>query len=87
MIRAQVSDFPPGLTNCSFGSLRRDVVWHVQPMPWAAILDRVAGKELDVPVEIVLADVDHSRPALEVVQDMIATTKEAHQVLLSAVKS
>lgn len=85
MIKKQVPDFPSGLFNCGFGSNGRDVVWNVPPMPWAVMMDSVVEKELDVPVEIVLADVDSSRPALEVLQEMIVTTKEAHEVLRSAV--
>lgn len=85
MIKQQVPDFPPGLSNCGFGSNGRDVVWNVPPMPWAVMMDSVVEKELDVPVEIVLADVDSSRPVLEVLQEMIVTTEDAHKVLRSAV--
>ena len=61
IIRAQVPDFPVGLSNCGFGRNHRDVVWKVQPMsrihrrranvPHSGIFEQ----ELDVPIDIVFA--------------------------------
>lgn len=93
MIRMQVPDFPPGLTNCDFGNNGRDVVWPIRPITIEIQKQKegtdrpsqIVERELEVTVEVVLADVDAFRPALEVLQEMIATTKEAHQVLKSAI--
>ncbi|AZT82601.1 hypothetical protein EHN06_03050 [Marinobacter sp. NP-4(2019)] len=92
MIQKQVPDFPSGIVDCSFGNNYRDVGWRVQPMTWtqrrkAKIpVSNVLEKELDVPVETVLADVDFLRPALEILQEMMEATKEARQVLRDGVK-
>lgn len=44
-------------------------------------LSNIIEKELDVPVEIVLSDIDSFRPALEVLQELIDLTKEATKIL------
>lgn len=91
MIQKQVPDFPSGLVDCGFGNNYRDVGWQVQPMTWtqrrkAKIRpSNVLEKELDVPVETVLSDIDSVRPALEVLQELVEVTKEACQVLREGV--
>jgi len=82
IIQKQVPDFPSNLTNCSFGNNHRDVVWKIKAMTWTqrrkAKVPRsnVIEKELDVPVEIVLSEIDSFRPALEVLQEIINLTKK-----------
>lgn len=91
MIQVQVPDFPSGMMNFGFGNNYRDVDWKIRPMTWtqrrkAKIpASNIIEKELDVPVEIVLSDIDSLKPALEVLQDLIDLTKEATQVLLKGV--
>lgn len=59
MVRRQVPDFPPGITNCSFGQNNRGVRWTMPPGGAAALgLFGIpeTGKfeqEIDVPVDVV----------------------------------
>lgn len=91
MIQKQVPDFPSGLVNCGFGNNYRDVGWQVQPMNWTqrrkakTPTSNVLEKELDVPVETVLSDIDSARPALEVLQELVEVTKDACQALRGGV--
>lgn len=88
MIQEHVPDFPSGLVNCGFGNNYRDVGWRVQPMTWtqrrkAKLLNSdILEKDLDVPVETVLYDADSVRPALDVLQDLVAITKGSCQILM-----
>lgn len=90
MIQRLVPDFPSGLINCGFGNNYRDVGWQVKPMTWTQMrkakipLSNIIEKELDVPVEIVIGDVDPTKPALQVLQELIALTKNTIQTLYSA---
>ena len=47
----------------------------------------IIEKELDVPVEIVISDIDSFRPALEVLQELIDLTKEATKILYEGAKA
>lgn len=47
----------------------------------------IIEKELDVPVENVISDIDSFRPALEVLQDVIDLTKEATKILYQGAKA
>lgn len=91
MIQRQVPDFPAGIVDCGFGNNYRDVGWQVQPMTWTQRRkakippSNVLEKELDVPVETVLSDIDSVRPALEVLQELVDVTKDARQVLRDGV--
>ncbi|TCJ26589.1 hypothetical protein E0X81_12830 [Halomonas sp. GDM18] len=89
MIRKLVPDFPQGLSDCGFGDNHRDVGWRVNPMsrhqrrrlriPPSSIVEQ----ELEVPVDIVLHHIDSTRPTLEVLQELVRTTKHAISVLYS----
>jgi len=80
MIQRQVPDFPSGLMSCGFGNNRRDVGWKVEPMTWTQRRkskiprSNIIEEELDVPVEIVISDIDPTKPALEVLQELIDLT-------------
>jgi hypothetical protein len=93
MLQEQVPDFPAGIINCSFGSCYRDVVWKIKPMTWterrkAKIpCSNIIERELDVPVEIVLSEIDSFRPALEVLQDLISLTRDAVKILYDGAKA
>ncbi len=86
MIQRQVPDFPSGIMNAGFGNNYRDVSWKGKPMTWTQRRkakippSNIVEQELNVPVEIVLNDIDPNRPALEVLQKLIDLTKEATQV-------
>lgn len=90
-IQCQVPGFPSGLVGCGFGNNYRDVTWKVKPMTWTQQrkkripFSNVIENELDVPIETVLAVIDSFRPVVEVLQEMIDATKEAHQVLRDSV--
>ena len=87
MIQRQVPDFPTGIMNGGFGNNYRDVGWKVKPMTWTQRRkakippSNIMEQELDVPVEIVLSDIDHTKPALEVLQELIVLTKDVTQSL------
>ncbi len=87
MIQKLVPDFPSGLMNCSFGNCYRDVVWQVRPMNRtqrrkAKIApSNIIERELDVPVEIVIGDIDPTKPALQMLQELIDLSKNAIQTL------
>ncbi len=91
MIQRLVPDFPAGLTNCGFGNNHRDVTWHCEPMTWIQRRksripsSNMIYKELDVPVEIVIGDIDQTKPALEVLRDLINMAKNTIRTLYSAV--
>lgn len=90
MIQKLVPDFPSGLMNCGFGNNYRDVGWQVQPMTWTQRRkakvppSNIIEQELDVPVEIVIGDIDPKKPALQVLQEFIALAKSTIQTLYSA---
>ncbi|PSU71471.1 hypothetical protein C9J22_06695 [Photobacterium phosphoreum] len=89
MLQKQIPDFPSGIMNCGFGNCRRDVVWHVKPMTWTQRRkskikippSNLIEEELDVPVDIVLNDLDISKPALDVLQELIVVAKNVVNVL------
>lgn len=91
MIQQQVPDFPSGIVNCGFGNNYRDVGWQVKPMTWTQRRkaktppSNVVEKELNIPVDTVLSNIDSVRPALEVLQELIDVTKEACQSLRGGV--
>jgi len=93
MIQRQVPDFPAGIMHAGFGNNYRDVAWKASPMTWTQRRkekippSNIIKKELDVPVEITLSDVDTFRPALEVLQELIDLTKKATQVLYDGAKA
>ena len=90
MIQKLVPDFPSGLMNCGFGNNYRDVAWQVQPMTWTQRRkakvppSNIIEQELDVPVEIVIGNIDPTKPALQVLQELIALAKSTIQTLYSA---
>lgn len=90
MIQRLVPDFPSGLMNCGFGHNYRDVVWQVKPMTWTQRRkakippSNIVEQELDVSVEIVIDDIDPTKPALQILQDLIALTISTIQTLYSA---
>ena len=90
MIQRQIPDFPSGLMNCGFGNNRRDVGWRVKPMTWTQRRkakippSNIIEQELNVPVEIVISDIDTVKPALEVLQELIDITKNTISVLYKA---
>jgi hypothetical protein len=81
ILQKQIPDFPSGLTDCGAGNCHRDVVWNLKPMTWtqrrkAKIpVSNIIEKELDVPVDIVLNDIDSFSPALEVLRELIDIAK------------
>jgi hypothetical protein len=87
ILQKQIPDFPSGMTDCGAGNCHRDVAWNVKPMTWtqrrkAKIpVSNTVEKELDVPVDIVLNDIDSLRPALEVLQELINTAKNTIESL------
>ena len=87
MIQRLVPDFPSGIMNGGFGNNYRDVVWPVKPMTWSQRRkakippSNIIEKELDVPVEIVLSDIDPTKPALQILQELIDLTKSAINAL------
>ncbi len=89
MIQRLVPDFPSGLTNCGFGNNYRDVGWRVNPMTWAQRRkskippSNIIEQELDVPVEIVLIDLDSTKPVFQILQELINLTKKIIQTLYS----
>ena len=89
MIQKLVPDFPSGLIDCGAGNCYRDVVWRVQPMTWtqrrkAKIpVSNIIEQELDVPVDIIISDIDPSKPAIQVLQELIDVTKNTIKVLYS----
>lgn len=93
VIQRQVPDFPVGIISTGIGNCRRDVVWYVKPMTWTQRRkakippSNILEQELDVPVEIVLNNINSFRPALEVLQKMIDLTKEATQILYNEAKN
>ncbi len=64
--------------------------WQVQPMTWTQRRkakvppSNIIEQELDVPVEIVIGDIDSTKPALQVLQELIALAKSTIQTLYSA---
>lgn len=93
MIQAQVPDFPSGIMNGNFGSTYRDVVWKARPMKQSSIAktqmstSNMIEKELDVPIEIVIRDIDPFRPALEVLKELIYVAKKSNHVLIKGYMS
>lgn len=93
IIQRQVPDFPTGIMDSGFGNCYRDVAWRVKPMSWTQRRkakippSNIIEKELDVPVEIVISDIDSFRPALEVLQELIDLTKEATKILYEGAKA
>ena len=87
MIQRLVPDFPSGLMNCGVGNSYRDVRWQVKPMTWTQRRkakippSNIIEQELDVPVDIVLGDINLTRPALQILQELIDLTKNAIQTL------
>jgi hypothetical protein len=89
MIQRLVPDFPAGLMNCGFGKSYRDVAWQVKPMnrtqrrkvkiPPSNIIEQ----KLDVPVEIVIGDIDPTKPALQILQELIELSKSTIKTLYS----
>ncbi|GAD89841.1 hypothetical protein VHA01S_028_00400 [Vibrio halioticoli NBRC 102217] len=80
MIQRLVPDFPSGLTDCGAGNCYRDVVWRVQPMTWTQRRkakippSNIIEQELDVPVEIIISDIDPTKPAIQTLQELIDLT-------------
>jgi hypothetical protein len=89
MIQRLVPDFPSGLINCGVGNGYRDVVWGVNPMTWTQRRkakippSNIIEQELNVPVEIVLSDIDPTKPALQILQELIDVTKATIETLYS----
>lgn len=89
MIQRLVPDFPSGIMNCGFGNNYRDVGWRIAPMTWTQRRkskippSNIIEQELDVPVEIVLSNIDPKKPALEILQELIKLTKHTIQTLYS----
>lgn len=89
MIQRLVPDFPSGLINCSFGNNYRDVGWQVKPMTWTKRRkfkippSNIVEQELDVPVDIVISNIDPTKPAIVLVQELISITKEVVGTLYS----
>ncbi|PMG10364.1 hypothetical protein BCU98_06470 [Vibrio splendidus] len=92
MLQQQVPDFPSGLMGVGIGNCHRDVVWHIKPMTWtqrrkARIpASNIIEKELNVPVDIILNDLDFSKPALEVLKELIEVAKNVVNVLKESVE-
>jgi hypothetical protein len=92
IIRKQVPDFPPGLTDCSFGQCHRDVVWNILPLnrkqrrarkiPPMGILEQ----ELNVPVDIVFTISDHadSRTVIPTLHNLIDVAKDTIRIIRNA---
>ncbi|EGR3202493.1 hypothetical protein ACVXSW_001519 [Vibrio parahaemolyticus] len=91
-LQQQIPDFPSGLWNCGAGNGERDVVWQVQPMTWTQRRkakippSNIIEQELDVPVDIVLIDLDYSKPVLDVLQELIDIAENAVCVLNESAK-
>lgn len=87
MIQRLVPDFPSGLTDCGAGNCYRDVVWRVKPMTWTQMRkakvpsSNIIEQELDVPVEIIISGINSTKPALQVLQELIDLTKISIQTL------
>jgi hypothetical protein len=92
IIQGQVPDFPSSIMNSGFGNCYRDVAWMVNPMSWTQRRkakippSNIVEKELDVPVEIVLSEIDSFRPALDVLQELINLAKETIKILYDGAK-
>jgi len=92
-LQKQIPDFPSGLTDCGAGNGYRDAVWNFKPMTWTqrrkakVPASNVIEKELDVPVDIVLNDIDSLRPALEVLHDLVEVAKSTIEILFMGVKN
>lgn len=90
MVQRLVPDFPSGLFNCGFGNNYRDVRWRVPPMNRAQMRkakipqSNIIEQELDVPVDIVLGDIHPTKPALQILQELIDLTTSVIQTLYSA---
>ncbi len=93
MIQSQVPDFPTGLMSVGFGNCYRDVTWHSKPMSWAqrrkAKIPRtnIIEQELDVPVQIVLDSLSHSRPADDALSDLVSVAYDAKKVLYESIEN
>lgn len=87
MIQRLVPDFPSGLINCGVGNCYRDVVWSVMPMTWTQRRkakippSNIIEVELDVPVEIIISDINPTKPAIQTLQELIDLTRRAIQTL------
>jgi len=89
MIQRLVPDFPSGLMNCGFGNNYRDVAWQVKPMTWTQRRkakippSNIIEQKLDIPVEIVIGDINPTKPAIQILQELIDITKSTIQTLYS----
>jgi hypothetical protein len=92
MLQKQVPDFPSGLMSIGLGNCHRDVVWHVKPMTWtqrrkAKIpVSNIIEKELDITVDIVIHELDFSKPALDILQDLIDVARNVVNSLNESVE-
>jgi hypothetical protein len=87
MIQKLVPDFPSGLIDCGAGNAYRDVGWRVKPMTWTQRRkakihpSNIMEQEIHVPVEIIISDIDPTKPAIQLLQELIDLTRIAIQTL------
>lgn len=87
LIQRLVPDFPSGLMSCGFGNNHRDIEWRVSPMTWTQRRkakippSNIIEQELDVPVDIVLSNVDPTKSVLDLLRELIELTKSTIQIL------
>lgn len=87
MLQRLVPDFPSGLIDCGAGNCLRDVVWRVRPMTWTQRRkakippSNIIEQELNVPVEIIISDIDPAKPAIQILQELIDLTRSAIEIL------
>ncbi len=87
MLQRLVPDFPSGLIDCGAGNCHRDVVWRVRPMTWTQRRkakippSNIIEQELNVPVEIIISDIDPAKPAIQILQELIDLTRSAIEIL------
>lgn len=90
IIQKLVPDFPSGIMNCGFGNNHRDVVWQVRPMTWTQRRKakipptNIIEQKLDVPVDIVIGEIHPTKPALQILQELVDLSKNTIKILYSA---
>ncbi|MFT5657769.1 MAG: hypothetical protein ACI9KN_001043 [Gammaproteobacteria bacterium] len=92
ILQKQIPDFPSGIIDCGAGNCHRDVAWNIRPMTWterrkAKIpASNIIEKELDVPVDIVLNDLESFKPAIEALNELIEIAKTTIDTLYKGAK-